>query len=466
MSNINDRRPKLDDSFGLWTKEQILLLLNSNSCRLLKQPLNTATAHFFQPQKLKEMSDKEVRTVDNTGARRIKRVTLHLGTTEHHQKEFGNIKKGIEPRHETFADSLKYFYAGLFNSKEDESIQKILENKAALHLVIYNKIRLKGPRRQSKIIEHDMILAAASFSLASKSVLLNWMGVADQPFIDKADVHESDLSGTKGTCQKEYQLGTFLLCCIQKISWFFLNNCNVVVQVNNQRETGTTMFYRKNFFVACWKDDDTAHLITEQRSKHKAYLIRNEALTIMVCTVPIFLVRPWWFARTTNINLLQYVIETGVVFILQPQGRLDENRQNVNDLIQDVSKIRKLVPTVPFEIQKRILDPYPENICKKVLYGNDKEVIDIFAYSEKNSPITTKDHDQGKEHGGKSCAYLLMSLGLYGTPKYYKEIRLFFYMLFQAISIMGIGKKDSPNELFKPADINDLVDEHGYVAFQ
>lgn len=463
MAQHPDLRPKLDDSLGNWSKVQIINLIRSNDAQLLHQSLLAATAKFFQPSNLKEMAQTTILSKDkHNNAKKKIRIKIHLGRTDQHEKNFSRIHQATQYTHKTFTDQMVDFYDSLFNSKEKDSIRKVMENKESFHLVIYDRLKLKGVTRGAKCKDHDVVIAAASFMFADQAVLLNWMGVSKIPFEKKeTSVHENSLrpSETKNY-QKHYHLGTFLLCAVQKILWFFQGTFNVVAQVNHLKDQGAIMFYRKNFFVAAWRDDPTGKIVANLRNKHKEHLLKDKNLTYMICTVPIFLVRPWWFKGVTNIYVMQYVLEVGLQYILQLPKRTEDNQDAFNDLLQQSVKVKELLPVIPATFQKHIRDDYELTEEEKTIYGDDKEVIEMLADSEGYSPIETRDHGQGKEKDGKSCAYVVMSLGLFGTPKFYKEMRLFFYMLFQAFSVVH-----DDCDLVLPRNIYE-DDESSFSAFQ
>jgi hypothetical protein len=134
----------------------------------------------------------------------------------------------------------------------------------------------------------------------------------------------------------------------------------------------------------------------------------------MFSSGPIFLLDMWWFDRTQNIEKLHFVIDTGVEFLLKVKETIQEWEAPLKELKERSSIVATLLPSIPTTIVRKIDDPYGDNNERGTLYGNNSEVLALLLNGPKHSLIKIKDHDQGKEKGGKSCPYLLLSLGLFG----------------------------------------------------
>ena len=160
----------------------------------------------------------------------------------------------------------------------------------------------------------------------------------------------------------------------------------------------------------------------------------------MISTRPIFLLKTWWFTATEKTDKLKYVIEAGIEHLLH-LGKYPTDPSELDKPIADMRKhgreLHELLPTA-VEIVKRIRDRMKITKKQPTLYGNEAEIKKILSHGNDNTMVNMVDHFQGKEKGGKSCAYLIMSVALFGSDRYYREVRLFFYMLFSAIASMGI----------------------------
>ena len=297
--SAEDRRPLLNNPLGLWTKDQgkglwkpdqLQLLLTkpkdavqskdaakSKDAVLLQQTLKQASQNFYQPTELKLLADATIRKDATDVAKKdtMQRVTVHLGTREQHEKNFSNIKKAPNPPYKTFKEMLAQFYNQLFSVDESTHVDKVMENETILHIVVYNRVRVKHALKNKNIqYEFDMVVGAASFMFAPSSCLLNYLGVTRFKFDSSpASIAKSlrDVS-LKTTMQRSYKLGTFLLCCVQRVTYMFLETFDVIAEVNVSNTQGAYLFYRKNFFITPFVGEAIGEKIKEQKKVNKHYI--------------------------------------------------------------------------------------------------------------------------------------------------------------------------------------------------
>jgi hypothetical protein len=306
-----------------------------------------------------------------------------------------------------------------------------LDHATSLHLVVYNKLKVTTkPTRNKPSVdpqEHDVIIAAASFMFSTNSVLVNWIMVARSFLVGKDNYVIQDLNSIhKGKTERCY-LGTFLLCCIQKISYFKTNTFRVLLQANSNRKNGAYLFYRKNFFLTYRKENSLMfETMTEQKKVHKDFFIKSDDLKYMLCFVPIFLVHPWWLQNKKNIQDLQYVIETAAKYLLNlddPNLMCDSKPEKLQQMITNAQEMSNIFPTFPTIREKHIMDSY-ENVVENnvAIKGDDNEIYSILSDANNDCPVILIDHKQGSEENGKSCVYCVLSVGLFGTKDYYREL--------------------------------------------
>lgn len=281
-----DRIPDIRDGIGIWTKEQIIqMVIRGDEGKALEQSLKTAIDKFYEPSQLEQMANYEITTTtasksDLKQKTSRKRVTVHLGLMKQQELKFPDMlfeEDGIKKKKkETFYDLLRKFYEGFFDDNEKVKIAKALQDESVIHIAVYNHVKTKS---KNVFWEKNELIAAASFLIPENQMasLVLYMCVSNLKFEKTQtrppkDVNNPSIATPETTVQKNYKLGSFLLCMIQKIHYDCRgNNFNILAEVNVQiddktnQDIGPTKFYRKNFCKAVNQKDPENPIIYEYR---------------------------------------------------------------------------------------------------------------------------------------------------------------------------------------------------------
>ena len=123
-----------------------------------------------------------------------------------------------------------------------------------------------------------------------------------------------------------YYLGSFMICCTQKM--LHLNkakklqlnkpgNYRLAAQVANRGEAYSPIeFYMKNFFIEMEHDHKVVKTIN--KSIPRSTGVKDNSLVYVLIEIPLYLVHPWWVQRSPNSPYtVKYIIENGSKHILK-----------------------------------------------------------------------------------------------------------------------------------------------------
>jgi hypothetical protein len=183
-----------------------------------------------------------------TNVIRTKRLHLRVGTMESLQTDFHMWNYSC--RSKDIHEAISNFYKLIFYKQEHQYIDKYLQDEKLIHLLLFNKY-LVGTRDQQH--EYQMI-GAISMRLLQSGGYIVYLGIHhDKLQLDKTEEEiETSTQPTKKknsiakqSLRRAYYLGTFLICCIQKMMHIKNKKHHLAAQVSKDPVQGPLYFYKK-----------------------------------------------------------------------------------------------------------------------------------------------------------------------------------------------------------------------------
>lgn len=412
---------------------------------------------------------------------------IEIGNNEQHEMDNDNQNKKIGGTG-TFLEKLKIFYCSLFSPREKISIEQALNDGILYHVVIYcYYYERKRSESTTKTNMNREMVAAASFRTAKMSSILVYFGVSNLPVLQNDDINCRIKK--KGNSYRQQHFGTLCLCTVQKITKLLSNTYNVVCETNHEKDNRTNKFYHKLYF----KDLSFNNKLIQEHIKLSEISFHDEVeLTTMVSCSPIYLLHPISLQYSTTTLELTTKIIKGSQYILQLNKKKLFNNINEEDMYGMITLIESFFEESKFDINNDGSDvqngdlasvevlmylfsqeePFKNFIIhdvttfifeKKSVGVNKNETNDISddsnnaSDSEEDGEISNdKDDSNIKEikntYIDDENIYKLISFILFGSPKFYMDVRIFIYYTLQCISYMSrsadIYKFTNTSEIF------------------
>jgi hypothetical protein len=465
-STINNDIPKENNHIGSWKNEQIAQCTNSSipNNSILTQDLYSASYKFFLTEKLKSLASLQHSTFDETTNTLLKkkssipsqtrRFIIDIGHHQLHEQNFCNRTciKNLQEDHRSFHSMISTHYKWCFAAEEASYIDKILENNTNLqHCVIYNRYFRPKVRNNTDIVEPVYyVAAAATFLIAKSSSTLLYLGVSNDTFArsDKiTDVYVAQKRQGKHSKNyyKGHNLGSYLLCLIQKITFCVTQNYSIVTQVKNHQTNGAVYFYLKHYFFIA---NSNHYYINETKLLYAdAFQSNSNGLVYMISRCPIYIIYPNYLLNKDEIELLEEPINQGIKFILRKNDR--KQLQSTSDIKNSFNEVQE------FFFKQNNQNTIIINNQDTKLFCNEERQVEnesVFVgndllwdnYMNVNNYSVLKIHSDN--HPRNNYYYRLMAILLFNSEQRYLDMRCFFYYLFQCISFLNELKCD----LFDP----------------
>jgi len=432
-----DCRLKEQTSLGKWDEEQIVTCFQEENNNVLHQSVLEAGKDFFFPKALQEIAGLDINGQWNPDSHfGKKRLFLHVGRMNALDSVFQNVRFSCGSK--TAYDVVLNFYKSVFESNEHKFIEETLQKKDLIYILMFNQYSVQT--HASKFEIEIQLIGALSFCLLPKEglVFISYLGVHPGQFqLDKLKPKKETKKKTrneKPTMHRTYYVGTFLICCVQKLLHLRRKVHTVAAQISTVR-FGPLFFYKKNFFHVVKDDNDIVKLMKE---KIPHILSQNdESLLYAVLSVPLYLVHPCWVENSnSNVYTIKQIIQNGIQYLLRTnQKDLNRIQQYRKEQHEIASKIIKFNGSET----KQIKDDIGLIKEKELPYKGDNKEIEIFlkgsGTGQHDAVVEDLGQGEGEEEG--SCFFLVYSQILTDTKERYMDVRYFFYYLYISISMMS-----------------------------
>ena len=144
-----------------------------------------------------------------------------------------------------------------------------------LLLLLYIK-----PTNKEQILKRKVI-AAASFVIGKESSFLFYIGVSDLKYNNNEIINKFSETPKNNPTFREFNLGTLLICLLQKSTYMTIDQHNIVCQVYNDVSKGAVLFYQKIYFKIVRNSHPSINEFTEKYPDH-VYTDSDNNLVYMI----------------------------------------------------------------------------------------------------------------------------------------------------------------------------------------
>jgi len=453
----NDMRPTESSNIGRITKEQIKKCLKSKEGCLVITNLHDVSINLFETTTLNSVASMLIKNNDQS----MYRFGIEIGHNNYHTTAFN--KDLVDE--ESFVDMISKFYRGNFHLEEAPRIESAMDLSDICHIVIYFYYYIKTPTKEQ--ILKKKVIAAASFVIGKESSFLFYIGVSDLKYNSNEIINKFSDSPKNNPTFRAFNLGTLLICLLQKSTYMTIDRHNIVCQVYNDVSKGAVLFYQKIYFKIVRNSHPLINEFTEQYP-YNVYDDKN--LVYMIPQCPIYLVHPFYVRLKVALKFMKFVIDNGCKYLLNVKFlesddcrmfKIKRLSKDVHDLFKEKHSslnnfvFRQVDNNTVYQLDEEKNAVADSNLLLSILkeYLNDEQnkfaLVDV--YSGQN--ITE----------AKSCIYMIMSYVLFGTTTQYKNLRMFMYHILHS---MTQNKENSCCNYKDEKKKNTLIHQANFLEFQ